>query len=109
MVTLLVTPEQAEKLALAKAGSRLEFVLRNSSDEGLMPTEGSKMSDLFDMPGMTVESVLPEDGDAGKSRERSRRAPKSSVRRRAVTRRPQSPAPSEAPKKRNRGELVIGE
>ena len=41
-----------EKLALAKAGSRLDFVPRNSSDEGTMPTTGSQMADLFQMQGM---------------------------------------------------------
>jgi pilus assembly protein CpaB len=106
VVTLLVTPAQAEKLSLAKAGSRLDFVLRNSSDEGTMPTEGSQMSDLFDMPGMLVESVAEETGGAARKGKRARKAPRASVRRRASTRSKRS---KRSKTKRSSNELVIGE
>ena len=66
VVTLVVTPAQAEKRSLAKAGSRLDFVLRYSSDEGTMPPEGCQMSDLFDMPGMLVESAVEETAAAAR-------------------------------------------
>src|SRR5437660_9183867 len=39
-VTLLVTPEQAEKLALASSEGKLQLVMRNSVDQGDEQTEG---------------------------------------------------------------------
>jgi pilus assembly protein CpaB len=39
-VTLLVTPEQAEKLALAASEGKLQLVMRNSIDEGDEHTNG---------------------------------------------------------------------
>lgn len=39
-VTLLVTPEQAEKLALAASEGKLQLVMRNSIDQGDEPTTG---------------------------------------------------------------------
>jgi pilus assembly protein CpaB len=39
-VTLLVTPEQAEKLALASSEGKLQLVMRNSIDEGDEQTSG---------------------------------------------------------------------
>ncbi len=40
VVTLLVTPEQAEKLALASSEGRLQLVMRNSIDQGDEQTTG---------------------------------------------------------------------
>lgn len=39
-VTLLVTPEQAEKLALASTEGKLQLVMRNSTDQGDEETKG---------------------------------------------------------------------
>ena len=39
-VTLLVTPEQAEKLALASSEGKLQLVMRNSMDQGDEQTTG---------------------------------------------------------------------
>ncbi len=39
-VTLLVTPEQAEKLALASSEGKLQLVMRNSIDQGDEQTKG---------------------------------------------------------------------
>ena len=39
-VTLLVTPEQAEKLALAASEGKLQLVMRNSIDQGDEQTTG---------------------------------------------------------------------
>ena len=39
-VTLLVTPEQAEKLALAASEGKLQLVMRNSIDQGDEQTKG---------------------------------------------------------------------
>lgn len=106
VVTLLVTPAQAEKLALAKAGSRLDFVLRNSSDEGTMPTTGSQMADLFQMQGMNqAETVSAEKTANARSKRRGRKPPRATMRRRARRKAP-SPKPT---KSRKSNELVIGE
>jgi pilus assembly protein CpaB len=40
VVTLLVTPEQAEKLALASSEGKLQLVMRNSIDQGDEQTTG---------------------------------------------------------------------
>ncbi len=47
VVTLLVTPAQAEALTLASE-DRIQLVLRNSSDRGAEKTPGRDMTELFD-------------------------------------------------------------
>ncbi len=47
VVTLLVSPEQAELLTLAGSQGRLQLVLRNSSDEGLTDTDGVREPEIF--------------------------------------------------------------
>ena len=46
-VTLQVTPEQAEKLALASSEGRLQLVMRNSIDQGDEVTAGATKKDLL--------------------------------------------------------------
>lgn len=46
-VTLQVTPEQAEKLALASSEGRLQLVMRNSIDQGDEVTNGATKKDLL--------------------------------------------------------------
>jgi pilus assembly protein CpaB len=47
VVTLLVTPEDAEVLTLGSAGGRLQLVLRNTRDEGNPDTPGIVERELF--------------------------------------------------------------
>jgi pilus assembly protein CpaB len=47
-VTLQVTPEQAEKLALASSEGRLQLVMRNSIDQGDEVTSGATKRTLLD-------------------------------------------------------------
>ena len=47
-VTLQVTPEQAEKLALASSEGRLQLVMRNSIDQGDEVTQGATKKTLLD-------------------------------------------------------------
>ena len=47
VVSLLVTPEQAEILSLASTESRIQLVLRNPLDTEKAKTEGSNMASLF--------------------------------------------------------------
>jgi pilus assembly protein CpaB len=53
-VTLQVTPEQAEKLALASSEGRLQLVMRNSVDQGDEVTPGANKSSL-----LSGERALP--------------------------------------------------
>ncbi|MBA3442482.1 MAG: Flp pilus assembly protein CpaB [Pyrinomonadaceae bacterium] len=46
-VTLQVTPEQAEKLALAVSEGRLQLVMRNSTDQDDAPTPGANKRSLL--------------------------------------------------------------
>jgi pilus assembly protein CpaB len=64
-VTLQVTPEQAEKLALASSEGRLQLVMRNSVDQGDEVTPGANKSSL-----LSGERALPvpEPGIGGKDK-----------------------------------------
>lgn len=46
-VTLLVTPEEAEKLTLAANEGMLQLVLRSGSDEDLLPSDGVALKELM--------------------------------------------------------------
>lgn len=47
VVTLLVSPHDAEALTLAIADGRVQLVLRNSADEKPVATQGSRLRDLY--------------------------------------------------------------
>jgi pilus assembly protein CpaB len=49
VVTLLVSPEQAELLTLASAQGRLQLVLRNARDEEVVETRGVRERQMFAM------------------------------------------------------------
>ena len=80
-VTLQVTPEQAEKLALASSEGRLQLVMRNSIDQGDEITPGANKKSL-----LSGERALPvpEPGLGGKDAP----APRASTARRAPRPRP---------------------
>lgn len=46
-VTLLVTPEEAEKLALATDAGKLQLTLRNGADNSMAATSGIKLKELL--------------------------------------------------------------
>ena len=85
-VTLQVTPEQAEKLALAASEGRLQLVMRNSVDQGDEVTPGANKSTL-----LAGERALPipEPGLGPKDGEKPR-----TVARRPRPRTAQAPAPA---------------
>lgn len=70
-VTLQVTPEQAEKLALASSEGRLQLVMRNSVDQGDEVTPGANKTSL-----LAGEQALPvpEPGLGPKDGEKPRTA-----------------------------------
>lgn len=49
VVTLLVSPEQAEALTLANNEGRIQLALRNSVDTGQAPTPGRQLSGLYNV------------------------------------------------------------
>jgi pilus assembly protein CpaB len=56
VVTLLVTPEQSEKLALASHEGQLRLSMRNYTDSKIITTSGAEMRDLksFDQPAIHI-------------------------------------------------------
>ncbi len=57
-VTLEVSPEQAEKLDLARSLGSLSMVLRNQSDQAMTNTRGASFSDVIAPEGSTGKSAL---------------------------------------------------
>jgi pilus assembly protein CpaB len=52
VVTLLVTPEQAEELTLAATEGRIQLALRNTLDTGETTTAGRRITSLVATPGL---------------------------------------------------------
>jgi len=79
-VTLLVLPEQAEKLALAASEGKLQLVMRNSIDQGDEQTTGIDKRRLLSgeraMPAPEPGSLKSEQPSAPKPSPRIRREPK---------------------------------
>lgn len=72
-VTLLVTPEQAEKLALASSEGKLQLVMRNSIDQGDEPTKGINKRDLL---GGDRATPAPEPGSLKSEQPEAKPAPR---------------------------------
>jgi len=72
-VTLLVTPEQAEKLALASSEGKLQLVMRNSIDQGDEQTIGINKRTLL---GGDVAAPQPEPGSLKSERPEQKPAPR---------------------------------
>lgn len=81
-VTLEVTPEQAEKLDLARSVGTLSLVLRNQIDSSLAATGGSTKKDLLN--GDTQPAALPVATDAKSEVAAAKPVVKKVVRRKAV-------------------------
>ena len=72
-VTLLVTPEQAEKLALASSEGKLQLVMRNSIDQGDEQTKGINKRGLL---GGDIAVPAPEPGSLKSERPEPQSAPR---------------------------------
>jgi pilus assembly protein CpaB len=72
-ITLLVTPEQAEKLALASSEGKLQLVMRNSIDQGDEQTIGVNKRTLL---GGEVAAPQPEPGSLKSERPEQKPAPR---------------------------------
>jgi len=58
-VTLLVTPEQAEKLALASTEGKLLLMLRNATDQEATDTKGIQLGDLINRQRPVARAPRP--------------------------------------------------
>jgi pilus assembly protein CpaB len=100
-VTLQVTPEQAEKLALAQSEGRLQLVMRNSIDQNDEYTPGANKSSLLSgeralpvpEPGLAPRNEQPKVASAAPRRPRPRVIPAAAE----LTAAPRASAPPPAP------------
>ncbi|HEX7774519.1 MAG TPA: Flp pilus assembly protein CpaB [Pyrinomonadaceae bacterium] len=101
-VTLQVTPEEAEKLALAATEGKLQLVMRNQIDQGDEQTKGVNKRNL--LGGDTV-TPIPEPGALKSEQPKSESKP---VRRSAPAPKPVSAAPAPQPTPRAQVEMIEG-
>jgi len=60
VVTLLVTPVQAEALTLASSEGHLQLVLRNTTDQQLAQTSGRRLHDLYNVAAPAEPRPAPQ-------------------------------------------------
>ena len=101
-VTLQVTPEQAEKLALASAEGKLQLVMLNQIDQGDEQTPGVNKRNL-----LTGDTAMPapEPGALKSEQPKSESKP---VRRSAPAPKPAAAAPAPQPTPRTQVEMIEG-
>ena len=100
-VTLQVTPEQAEKLALASAEGKLQLVMRNQIDQGDEQTPGVRKRNLLTGD---VAAPAPDPGSLKSEQPKSEARP---VRRSAPAPKPAA-APAPQPTPRTSVEMIEG-
>jgi pilus assembly protein CpaB len=103
-VTLLVTPEQAEKLALASSEGKLQLVMRNSIDQGDEQTTGINKRTLLSGDNATP---APEPGSLKSEQPKSESRPARRVRAHTAEVKP-APAVTENQKPRSSVEMIEG-
>lgn len=96
VVTLLVTPAQAEVLTLAGNEARIQLVLRNGADNSAVETKGTSVKRLYNMTSkgnLQSSSVFREEDDEERPRSRPRPVPAAPV----VAAAPPPPPPPPVP------------
>ena len=68
VVNLLVTPEQAEQLALASNNTTIQLVLRNPLDRNVAKTPGTAVAKLFDGGKLELEKKAAENRPVARTR-----------------------------------------
>jgi pilus assembly protein CpaB len=101
-VTLQVTPEQAEKLALASSEGKLQLVMRSQIDQGDEKTPGVNKRNL--LSGDTAMPV-PDPGSLKSEQSKTEAKP---ARRRAPVSNPTVTAPAPQPTPRTQVEMIEG-
>ena len=102
-VTLQVTPEQAEKLALAATEGKLQLVMRNQIDQGDEQTPGVNKRNL-----LSGDKVLPMPDPGALKSEQPKSSESKPVRRSAPAPKPVSAAPAPQPTPRAQVEMIEG-
>lgn len=103
-VTLLVTPEEAEKLVLAANESKLQLVMRHYGDQEDTQTKGANKDTLLD-----GHSVTPLPGPSTEKQSDSQPKAKPRIRRsNVVAQQEAKPSPALPPAPRNSIELIEG-
>ena len=100
-VTLQVTPEQAEKLALASAEGKLQLVMRNQIDQGDEQTPGVNKRNL-----LTGDTAMPAP-EPGSLKSEQPKGESKPVRRSAPVQKPAA-APAPQPTPRTSVEMIEG-
>jgi pilus assembly protein CpaB len=101
-VTLQVTPEQAEKLALAASEGKLQLVMRNQIDQGDEQTPGVNKRNL-----LTGETAMPAP-EPGSLKSEQPKTDAKPVRRSAPVAKPAAAAPAPQPTPRASVEMIEG-
>jgi pilus assembly protein CpaB len=101
-VTLQVTPEQAEKLALAASEGKLQLVMRSQIDQGNEETPGVNKRNLL---GGDTAKPVPDPGALKSEQPKSEAKP---ARRRASVSTPAVTAPAPQPAPRTQVEMIEG-
>jgi len=101
-VTLQVTPEQAEKLALASNEGKLQLVMRNQIDQGDEQTKGVNKRELI--TGSDRATAVPEPGSMKSEQPKDTRP----VRRVRVQAEPKPAGPAPEAKPRTQVEMIEG-
>ena len=94
-VTLLVTPDQAEKLALASSEGKLQLVMRNAVDQGDEQTKGINKRDLL---GGDRANPVPDPGSLKSEQPPVKPAPRRVRAQSEAKPAPATPAASQAPR-----------
>ena len=102
-VTLQVTPEQAEKLALASSEGKLQLVMRNQIDQGNEQTSGVNKRGL-----LTGEAALKTPEPGSLKSEQPKQETKPAVRRSVSAPKPAAAAPAPQPTPRASVEMIEG-
>src|SRR5262249_52292453 len=103
-VTLQVTPEQAEKLALASTEGKLQLVMRNQIDQGDEQTTGVNKRGL-----LTGDKVAPMPEPGSLKSEQPKAEPRPAIRRAPRVQEEAKPAaPAPAPTPRASVEMIEG-
>lgn len=101
-VTLQVTPEQAEKLALAATEGKLQLVMRSQIDQGNEETPGANKRNLL---GGDTAMPVPEPGSLKSEQPKGEAKP---ARRRVSVSTPAVTAPAPQPTPRTQVEMIEG-
>ena len=101
-VTLQVTPEQAEKLALASSEGKLQLVMRSQIDQGDEKTTGINKRNLL---GGDIAKPVPEPGSLKSEQPKTEAKP---ARRAPVSKSSAAPAAAPQPTPRTQVEMIEG-